>query len=630
MTRKLRSIFDRTVQGQDPTIANSLGQIVRDTRIVVGLVAAAVLVCWNVSADAAETEPVSALSVSQTAVSEADSVQDLLFFAPKRPLLIRIRATVRGEGFRSVRRKWAETQFVQLDIDKNGFLEGEEIKRLPTPTSLRPGVPIDSALVVQPDSDPIDGRVSLDECRRYLIAASGNPFSIVSSDSPQQRFIVNNNQNVQVNLFPKLDMDQDGKLSKREIDGAAANLKRYDRNEDDIVDIGELQQALPEELMASRQQLAGALGLIVATDLTDGGIAMSRRLLELYDKAARDPVSKTFRKDERLSRTELLIEPDSFTLADKNNDGKLDRKELGLLTFAMTPTIELSIEAPSTDGKFVVKSLRQVDTATAQLLDLETRNEVQCVLKLGDTEVGLRADSPVEGSDVSLRNLYLERFKNLDQDNNDYLELRELQNRGFAETFFSQADTDGDGKVFQKEYAAQVDREIELSKSTFSLEISSDGPSLFRLIDVNPTDGRLSLRELADASSKLSQRDINGDGIISLTELSITLEGVFKSGTPRVNGPFAATAVTAPNRQMRAIAGAIGGLLGAPPEWFTKMDRNRDGDLSPREFLGRRVLFDKIDTNHDGLISPSEAAEASREAEAAKKAAAEKEAAEKP
>ncbi|MGO7888701.1 hypothetical protein ACC740_37830, partial [Rhizobium ruizarguesonis] len=38
-----------------------------------------------------------------------------------------------------------------------------------------------------------------------------------------------------------------------------------------------------------------------------------------------------------------------------------------------------------------------------------------------------------------------------------------------------------------------------------------------------------------------------------------------------------------------------------------KMDRNGDGDLSPKEFLGRRKLFDSIDTNHDGLISMEEA-----------------------
>jgi len=37
------------------------------------------------------------------------------------------------------------------------------------------------------------------------------------------------------------------------------------------------------------------------------------------------------------------------------------------------------------------------------------------------------------------------------------------------------------------------------------------------------------------------------------------------------------------------------------------MDRNRDGDLSPREFLGPRTAFDRLDTDGDGLVDAREA-----------------------
>ena len=46
------------------------------------------------------------------------------------------------------------------------------------------------------------------------------------------------------------------------------------------------------------------------------------------------------------------------------------------------------------------------------------------------------------------------------------------------------------------------------------------------------------------------------------------------------------------------------------PAWFQKMDHNKDGDLSPREFLGSRADFERIDSDHDGLIDPKEAEKA--------------------
>ena len=43
------------------------------------------------------------------------------------------------------------------------------------------------------------------------------------------------------------------------------------------------------------------------------------------------------------------------------------------------------------------------------------------------------------------------------------------------------------------------------------------------------------------------------------------------------------------------------------PLWFRKMDRNGDGDVSRKEWLGTPEQFDAIDTDRDGLISADEA-----------------------
>ncbi len=43
------------------------------------------------------------------------------------------------------------------------------------------------------------------------------------------------------------------------------------------------------------------------------------------------------------------------------------------------------------------------------------------------------------------------------------------------------------------------------------------------------------------------------------------------------------------------------------------MDRNRDGDVSRREFVGTDAAFRALDIDGDGLLSPAEARAAKRQ-----------------
>jgi Ca2+-binding EF-hand superfamily protein len=161
---------------------------------------------------------------------------------------------------------------------------------------------------------------------------------------------------------------------------------------------------------------------------------------------------------------------------------------------------------------------------------------------------------------------------------------------------FDLADRDGDGKLFKAELDAYLDRQSEAAASRVMLTIGDRGRSLFEILDTDG-DQKLGLRELRRAHERLAPFDGDGDGRISRGEIPHHYHlGVGRGEAPGRRG-FVLEAY-----DVRDPPGRKGG-----PSWFEKMDRNRDGDVSPREFLGPRDQFRRLDADGDGLIDPREA-----------------------
>jgi len=130
----------------------------------------------------------------------------------------------------------------------------------------------------------------------------------------------------------------------------------------------------------------------------------------------------------------------------------------------------------------------------------------------------------------------------------------------------------------------------------------SDGYPLLPEIDANE-DGRLTVRELKEIAKSLKSFDRNGDGAIAKTELLPTVRLSFGHG-PIVHRQLE-TVRSVHSRSATPTAMPIV----TPPEWFTRMDRNNDLDVTPREFLGAKEQFAALDADGDGLINALEASQ---------------------
>jgi Ca2+-binding EF-hand superfamily protein len=115
-------------------------------------------------------------------------------------------------------------------------------------------------------------------------------------------------------------------------------------------------------------------------------------------------------------------------------------------------------------------------------------------------------------------------------------------------------------------------------------------------------DGRLSLREMKNAAGRLAAFDKNNDGKIASGEMPVELTVAFSRGGYY---GYRGRAVFAGGRRIPARNATPSKKQG--PEWFVRMDKNGDGDLTPREFLGDADKFKQLDTNGDGFIERKEA-----------------------
>lgn len=194
-----------------------------------------------------------------------------------------------------------------------------------------------------------------------------------------------------------------------------------------------------------------------------------------------------------------------------------------------------------------------------------------------------------------LREFLQAQFENA-LENRDRLGKRDIEedaNLSALTTLFSFADRNGDDSLTAAELADYLKLIEQGIRSQLWIAIADRGRNPFSTLDADG-DGRLSLNELSQLKGLAGPAGIARQILVTFTGPSgMTWGGV------QLPAPSTRAATTASLATERL-------------PWFVAMDRNKDGYLSPREFIGPPGVLQKLDRDGDGLISLEEARNAKR------------------
>lgn len=595
------------------------------------------------------------LLAAETPKPVSDDVQDFVFFADGRPLLIRAHVRVGDRSYRAVWDDYVAKVFKYLDTDGDGVLSQKEIDRMPpmqfiTGNGLfggrRPGVRNE---VLTPHKD---GKATRDELATFLEKNGAAPFQFQMGQSTAGVYgakVITLGASEPVSaealsnaIFNLLDKNKDGKLSRDELAAAPAVFAALDANDDEMITPKEiLPNAGSGNVYGFKQDAAAVVvsrnsptvstenAPVMLINPGESGAALARQLLARYGPKGD--------KKKKLSAADLGMDQASFDKLDADKDGLLDAEELAQFA-KRVPDVELNIKIP-------VKAVEPAQSAkpakpdkprnlyavpeegtsgevdgTARAggaIDVKlTKTSGGIDIDLGVTHLELRAGALASNSNLKLnfklRDQYVNFFKQADTDNNGYLDEKEAMASPIFRDVFKALDTDGDGMLYEKEMIAALDKVEELQKAVqtgcVTLALSDKGNGLFDLLDKDH-DGRLSVRELRGAVDLIKMLDRDGDGLFARNELPHKFEMRVRQGPAGSGNDNGNVVVVARSFSLSTQPAADKGV---GPVWFRKMDTNRDGDVSRREFLGTDDEFRQIDTDGDGLISAKEAEEADK------------------
>jgi Ca2+-binding EF-hand superfamily protein len=510
------------------------------------------------------------------------TTERLLLLSPTGPLVVEFEIWIDGRPQGQVFEQLLDEVLQLADTDGDGLPTWKEVTTSPRFKYGQFGnLPFDrenapKQLIQQYDVNG-NGRVDRAELPRFLTRNAGGSraFSVRSVELyPRNR--------IGSPTWRALDRDEDGVLSRAELQSAFTQLRVYDVDDDEILLMNELGPRSDVESMSAERSL--------------GRIGDFARLLGPH--AHWDSVRATLEEEYAGGR---YLKPSSFRLMgevfeqlDADQNGQLSKQEFPAFN-EIAPHLRFRIDfgaAPQPISSFRLISSRLTKEQTGGESPQVIEHPGRIVLCWPGVQLTFVQNDTIANVDYEAQAQQVVAM--YDADANGYLEESEVNEPvqlQFAR--FEALDTDSDQRVYPGEIAAFLRQRQGVLRAQVHCRVQDREDTLFAALDQN-ADGRLDARELETAVDRLQALDTDQDGEVTSDELPVGLAIVLARGSiENANQLFAVGPV-----EVRPATNL--------PPWFVAMDTSGDGVISAREFLGSAELFATLDRNQNGYFEPEE------------------------
>ena len=501
------------------------------------------------------------LVTAQAEDRDPHGAEYLIYWGPARPVFLRLTLNVNGQSHRSAWKTAAERLFDAFDRNADRTVTNNEgMAQLAALVSME--LMADSNANARAESMPLALRK--EAMVEWLDSRGVRPLGIVNSaTAPAPTNAGNEPRSVDNELLlGVLDANQSGSLSADELQ--LSLLPKLDLDDDECLSAREVQAAFvfaaespsTGSVATARMPVRSAAPAVRLTSLSSSAALRQtvRDLMTRYDK----------NRDGLLTADELDLDPADAARFDQDANARLDLDELALL---------------------VRRSIAQCTLDCRWASGVGSTHDA---LILGDQAVAIELGPLPLDFD---REAMLRLFSEVDADHNQYLVPAEIEAVAFLKRGFRVMDRNGDEKLFSEEFLVYAERAAMLASVQTVLTFQTQSQNVFETIDAN-RDGKLSRAETSAFANRISSWDSNSDSAVTVAEVSSSARFILG---PAGSWTLAQGQATSRPKLLRELV------------WFQRMDRNRDGFVSQREFFGPLDSFVQMDANRDGQLDATEA-----------------------